>query len=107
MGINDEHVDSVHRAMVLAINVVRTFLCVTLVYSGTVFLTEDTDYLNLIFDALSLVFIIQVDELLYSTLLKKQMKHEHQGQPPVRMKRAKHLFCWSRMATEIIRVLCL
>jgi len=73
----ESEVEPWHRFAVLAVNVVRTVLCIVLVYSGTIFLTEDTDYLNLIFDALSLVFIIQIDELLYTTLLRRQMKEEH------------------------------
>jgi len=75
--IGGEKGDTAHRCAVVAINVLRTILWCYLLYSGMVFLTHDTGYLNLIFDALSLVFIIQIDELLYRTILTPKMTEEH------------------------------
>jgi len=100
--IADERVTPSHRISVACVNLVRTVLFAMLLYSGIVFLSEDTDILHLIFDALSLVFIIQIDEHLYATLLRKHMKHEHLDLDPVSMKRSP--YCIPVMAMECIRV---
>lgn len=70
--------DHFHRNVVLVINTSRFILFCVVLYTGTMFLTSDTNYLGLIFDALSLVFIIQIDELLYKSVLRGPMKEEHQ-----------------------------
>merc|ERR1719271_195395 len=63
--------------MVLAMTVLRLLLWVFLLWSGTMFLTGKPRYLNLIFDALSLVFIFEIDELLYKTMLRSEFKKDH------------------------------
>lgn len=67
-----------HRWLVLIVTFFRIVLWVFLLYVGTLFLTSDTKYLNLIFDALSLVFIINIDELLYETMVRVQIKDDHE-----------------------------
>mmetsp|Transcript_101523 Transcript_101523/g.179997 ORF Transcript_101523/g.179997 Transcript_101523/m.179997 type:complete len:632 (+) Transcript_101523:164-2059(+) len=70
-------VRSDHRWLVLAVTVLRVFLWFFLLYSGIMFLTGAPKYLNLIFDALSLVFIFEIDELLYRNMVRDEFAKEH------------------------------
>lgn len=80
-----------HRYMVAVTTFLRLVLAALLLYVGTLFLTSDTQYLNLIFDALSLVFIIQIDELLYETMLRVQVKDDHARMAAMKITRRQHL----------------
>jgi len=66
-----------HRIAVLIVTVLRMLLWVLLLWSGVMFLTGQPRYLNLIFDALSLVFIFEIDELLYRTMLRHEFRMDH------------------------------
>lgn len=66
-----------HRCVVLAMTVLRLCLWLYLLWSGIMFLTGAPRYLALIFDALSLVFIFEIDELLYLTMLRVEYKTDH------------------------------
>lgn len=82
---DDEHdirkdilgVRSDHRFMVLLMTLLRFLLWCFLMWSGIMFLTGPPRYLTLIFDALSLVFIFEIDELLYRTMLRHEFKKDH------------------------------
>lgn len=66
-----------HRIAVLGVTVMRLTLWFLLLWSGILFLTGQPRYLSLIFDALSLVFIFEIDELLYRTMLRHEFKADH------------------------------
>merc|ERR1719456_1336681 len=68
-----------HRMMVLTVTTLRICLWFFLLWSGIMFLTGQPRYLSLIFDALSLVFIFEIDELLYKTMLRHEFKMDHLG----------------------------
>jgi len=70
--------DGFQRFSVILVTLVRTVLWICVGYGGTIFLTSKTDYLGMIFDALSLAFIITIDELIYATMLRAPMKSAHQ-----------------------------
>merc|ERR1719163_622248 len=91
--------DQVHRWSVACVNLLRLCLFCIIVCTGTLFLTSSTSYLDLIFDALSLVFIIQIDELLYATVLRGPMKEEHQEVEAIMIRR--HQLPISAMAAEM------
>merc|ERR1719409_1300076 len=85
--ITDAPYTETHRGFVLLINVLRTILWVKVLYTGTQFLTCGSDYLGLIFDAISLVFIIEIDELLYRVVLRGKLKRIHEDIEPVELTR--------------------
>jgi hypothetical protein len=66
-----------HRCLVFVVTVLRLLLWFFLLWSGVMFLTGPPRYLTLIFDALSLVFILEIDELLYRTMLRVEFKTDH------------------------------
>jgi len=70
--------DNFQRSSVVLITLLRVVLWLLVGYGGTLFLTSKTDYLGMIFDALSLAFIITIDELIYATMLRAPMKSAHQ-----------------------------
>jgi len=70
--------DFFQRLSVILVTLLRTILWIFVGYGGTLFLTSKTDYLGMIFDALSLAFIITIDELIYATMLRSPMKSAHQ-----------------------------
>jgi hypothetical protein len=70
-------VRSDHRMLVCIMTFLRLMLWCFLMWSGIMFLTGPPRYLTLIFDALSLVFIFEIDELLYKTMLRHEFKTDH------------------------------
>jgi hypothetical protein len=70
--------DYFQRFSVILLTLLRIGLWIFIGYGGTLFLTSKTDYLGMIFDALSLAFIITIDELIYATMLRSPLKSAHQ-----------------------------
>lgn len=70
-------VRSDHRCVVFVVTFLRLLLWGFLLWSGIMFLTGPPRYLTMIFDALSLVFIFEIDELLYRTMLRNDFKNDH------------------------------
>jgi len=68
-----------HRFLVGLMTLLRFLLWCFLMWSGIMFLTGPPRYLTLIFDALSLVFIFEIDELLYRTMLRHEFKKDHES----------------------------
>jgi len=66
-----------HRCVVFLVTCLRLMLWLFLLWSGIMFLTGPPRYLTMIFDALSLVFIMEIDELLYRTMLRTEFKNDH------------------------------
>jgi len=66
-----------HRIVVGLMTLCRLLLWVFLLWSGVMFLTGEPRYLTLIFDALSLVFIFEIDEVLYKTMIRYELKQDH------------------------------
>jgi len=74
-GVNETFL---HRLSVGLFTTLRCVLFICILTTGVAFMTSSVKYLDLIFNALSLVFILQVDELLYQTLVREPMKREHE-----------------------------
>jgi len=70
-GISDNHRRLC--AVVLGIHLIMTVL---VAYVGIVFLTSSVSYKDLLFDALSLALITQMDALVYEMLVREQAKEE-------------------------------
>merc|ERR1719456_1511323 len=66
-----------HRFLVFVMTVLRLMLWCFLMWSGIMFLTGPPRFLTLIFYALSLVFILEIDELLYKTMLRHEFTKDH------------------------------
>lgn len=66
-----------HRYLIFSMTCMRLMLWGFLMWTGIMFLTGPPRYLTLIFDALSLVFIFEIDELLYRTMLRHEFQQDH------------------------------
>jgi hypothetical protein len=76
-----------HRYLVFIVTTLRLLLWFFLIWSGVMFLTGPPRYLALIFDALSLVFIFEIDEVLYRTMLRTEFKNDHMRVEPMSVPR--------------------
>jgi len=74
-----------HRILVCVMTGLRLMLWCFLMWSGIMFLTGPPRYLTLIFDALSLVFIFEIDELLYRTMLRHEFRTDHEQTEPIKV----------------------
>jgi len=97
-----EAIELKHRVIIFVVTVFRTAIWVYLTYSGITFLTSNINYLGLIFDALSLVFIIEIDELLYETMLRQQLKSDHEKIEPMRLHRKYKLTGMNAVPTDFL-----
>lgn len=74
-----------HRLICAIILFIKAVMIVIVAYVGTVFLLSETDYVSLLFDAVGLVFIIQVDGLLYQTLVRQSAKDQLESIPTMQV----------------------
>jgi len=74
-----------HRIAVTIVTVLRLLLWFFLLWSGIMFLTGKPRYLTLIFDALSLLYIFEIDELLYRTMLRHEFQTDHMETEDIRV----------------------
>lgn len=84
-----------HRIAVTIVTVFRLLLWFFLLWSGIMFLTGKPRYLTLIFDALSLLFIFEIDELLYRTMLRHEFQTDHLEIEDIRVV---NTFAWFRVS---------
>lgn len=70
-------IDTTHRASMFVVAILRAALWVMLVHTGILFLQRSNSYLDLIFDAVSLVFIFEIDEMLYGIFVRDQLSKMH------------------------------
>merc|ERR1719473_2389857 len=54
----------------------RAVLTCVLTYVGVSFLLKSTDYIGLLFDAVALVFIVEIAQLLYSQVLRAEIRDQ-------------------------------
>lgn len=66
--------------LVLVVNIVMTIL---VAWVGIIFLTSGVSYKDLLFDALSLALITQMDQILYEMLVRAQAKEELENITPM------------------------
>jgi len=83
---NVSGISSSHRAMCGLIVLAKFALLGFIGYTGYTFLTSSTNYMNLLFDAVSLVFIIQIDAVLYNTLAGPRAKSLLEGIEPMHVR---------------------
>jgi hypothetical protein len=72
-----------HRAIIFISLVIRGFLTVFILKVGLTFLLADTDYLNMLLNAVALVFVFEIDELLYSALGRSTTKNDIDNTAPL------------------------
>jgi len=76
-------IDPLHRIMVGIITVVRMGMVLTLAGSGFCMLLKCTSYMDLIMDAVSLVFILDIASILYAQTLRPQIRDQTESLKPM------------------------
>jgi len=69
-------IDRPHRITNFLIAIERSFVLVMLCYIGTLFLLKSGDYVDLLFDAVALVFILEFGEILYTKAVRRQLQNQ-------------------------------
>jgi hypothetical protein len=70
-GITDTH-----RATQCVVFLIRLFMTIILFWVGTSLLLQSPEYMSLLFDAVSLKFIIELQELFYMNILRQRVKDQ-------------------------------
>lgn len=76
-------ISGAHRIIIILTLTIRLFLTFYVGRVGTAFLIADTDYLNLLLNAVALVFIFEIDELLYMALGRTTTKIDIEQTEPL------------------------
>jgi len=97
-----------HRLVVGLLAVCRLALSVLLTWVGTVFLLQDTDYINLLLNGVGLVFIIEIANCLYGQLLDLELREQCENTEPfsVSMASVWKMFWFRNAAIRDIFGLC-
>lgn len=73
-----------HRMIMLLVVLMRMVINVTLVYIGETFLQKDTDWINLLLNAVALTYVLEISNALYSQLLDIDTKDHYESLDPLR-----------------------
>lgn len=79
LGKRTTTIDYALRMFMLSVSFLRACLWVMLLHTGVIFLDRSNSYLDLIFDAVSLVFIFEIDEMLYSIFVRDYLRSTHEN----------------------------
>jgi len=71
-----------HRMMVGLLTLGRFVLTFLLTWVGTVFLLQDTDYVNLLLNVVALVFVVEIGSCLYGQLLDVELREQCENTAP-------------------------
>jgi len=67
-------IDREHRIINFIIAVIRTFVLIMLIWIGTLFLLKSGDYVDLLFDAVAVVFVLEFGDILYCKAVRRQLQ---------------------------------
>merc|ERR1719321_1032444 len=76
-------ITSTHRMMVGLMLLGRTILATVLTIVGISYLLKGTDYIGLLMDAVALVFIIEIANILYNQVLRPEIREQCEGLDPM------------------------
>lgn len=76
-------ITKLHRNCMVLITLLRTILTVVLTYVGVSFLLKQTGYIDLLMDAVTLVFIIEIANIIYAQALRPQIREQCENLQPM------------------------
>jgi len=83
-GLNTiQGITSSHRIAVTVMSILRFFLVCVLSYVGVSFLMKCTGYIDLLMDAVTLVFIVEIANIIYGQALRPQVRDEAESMEPM------------------------
>jgi hypothetical protein len=69
------------------VTLLRIFMLCWLCYVGLTFLGTQTDYIGLLMDGIALLFIIEVEEIVYARVLRQESKSDWEARDPIDLPR--------------------
>lgn len=85
-----------HRTLVCIISGARTIMLICLTRVGTSLLLNSRDLMDLIFDAVSLVFVLELAQILYAQVLRKETRDQTESLRPMQVETV-GLYCVTRV----------
>eukprot|EP00928_Gymnodinium_smaydae_P007540 TRINITY_DN12701_c0_g1_i1.p1 TRINITY_DN12701_c0_g1~~TRINITY_DN12701_c0_g1_i1.p1 ORF type:complete len:605 (+),score=116.03 TRINITY_DN12701_c0_g1_i1:99-1913(+) len=79
-------ISNFHRAMNVVIFVLRAIMLALLIWVGTQFLLKSADYIDLLFDAVAVVFILEFANILYANAVRRTLREEAESFEAMRVK---------------------
>lgn len=76
-----------HRIVLTIVNAVRAIIMGVLLYVGLNFLARQTDYIGLLLDGVALIFIVEVEEIVYSRVIRTDVRLKWEKGPVIRLQR--------------------
>jgi len=79
-----------HRLFFGVVTFLRISMLSVLLYVGLNFLGRQTDYIGLLLDGVALIFIVQIENVVYSTVLRQEVRTSWEGSAPMEVKKVGH-----------------
>jgi len=73
----------VHRIALFSVTLVRIVMLCILSYVGVNFLGRQTDYIGLLLDGVALIFIVEVEVILYERVLRQEVRSTWEEREPI------------------------
>lgn len=86
---NDEihRISHEHRIALITVNALRIGMLAVLLYVGLNFLGRQTDYIGLLMDGVALIFIVEVEEIVYARVLRQEVRTAWEEREPFELKK--------------------
>lgn len=86
---NDEihTIHSSHRMALFIVTLLRIGIVLILLYVGLNFLARQTDYIGLLMDGIALVFIVEVEEIVYTRVIRQEVRTAWEGRDSIPLKK--------------------
>jgi len=84
--LKDEEIHKItrsHRAMLTVVNLTRLCILCTLLYVGLNFLAKQNDYIGLLLDGVAMIFIVEVQDILYSHVIRQDVRQTWEERSPM------------------------
>lgn len=106
---NDElsHIPEYHRVAMLCVKCCHMVMTCCLCCAGLAFLGRQTDYILLVMDGLSLVFVIKVEQIVYKKVLRQKVRSDWQDRDPITFKQiGPQFFSKHGGIADLLRLFC-
>jgi len=77
------HIRDSHRFCLFIVSLVRMCILLILLYVGLNFLARQTDYIGLLLDGVALVFIVEIEEIVYTRVIRQDVRSDWEGRDPI------------------------
>jgi len=89
-GLRNDEIQSIptcHRIALAVVNFLRICMLAVLLYVGLAFLGRQTDYIGLLMDGVALIFIVEVEEIVYNRVLRRDVRISWEEREPIELKK--------------------